>query len=101
MNNLNSIILEGKVNKFSVLNLDSKEAVTTLAVSRTVKNSEGNDTVQVTEFDVTTFGLLTEKLQQIAGNGGLVRRGIRVVGRLIKNERGVSVLAEYIEFKAV
>lgn len=95
MNNLNSIILEGKVNKFSVLNLDSKEAVTTLAVSRTVK------TVQVTEFDVTTFGLLTEKLQKIGKNGGLVRRGIRVVGRLIKNERGVSVLAEHIEFKTV
>lgn len=101
MNNLNSIILEGKVNKFSVLNLDSKEAVTTLAVSRTVKNDEGNDIVQVTEFDITTFGLLTEKLQEIGKNGRLVRRRIRVVGRLIKNERGVSVLAEHIESETV
>lgn len=101
MNHINSIILEGKVNKFSVINPDTKEAVTTLAVSRTVRNAEGNDTVQETEFDVTTYSLITEKMQQKAENGGLVRRGIRVVGRLIKNERGVSVLAEHIEFKGI
>ena len=109
MNQLNSLILEGRIVKnASLKELPSglKVCEMDLAVNRSYKGNNGEWIEEVSYFDVTTFG----KLAEVASEKGVKGAEIRVVGRL-KQDRWttqegkqmskVSVLAEHLEFKPV
>ena len=109
MNQLNSLILEGRIVKnASLKELPSglKVCEMDLAVNRSYKGNNGEWIEEVSYFDVTTFG----KLAEVASEKGVQGAEIRVVGRLKqdcwttqegKQMSKVSVLAEHLEFKPV
>jgi single stranded DNA-binding protein (ssb) len=107
MNSLNQIILEGNVvRQPEKKDLPRGTHVCTIpiAVNRRYKTHEGEETEEVSYFDVETFGNLADACAQWCPKG----RGVRVVGRL-KQERWktdegksrskVTVIAEHVEFK--
>lgn len=81
MNHINSLILEGKVEKL--------DAFLTIGVSRVVKNQNGENETQTSFFDVITTNL----------HHPIIKVGdqIRVVGRLYQDGSTIRVLAEHIE----
>lgn len=90
MNNLNSVILEGAVNKDTVSFNDSFGIIVLGFTLETVRDPE------TYKFDVECFG----KLASVAHNTfekSLIHK-VRVVGRL-KKLSNVVVVAEHIEFK--
>ncbi len=107
MNALNQIILEGNVTvEPAVRELKTGRHVCTLpiAVNRKYKNADGQNTDEVSYFDVETFGSLADTCAKWCPKG----RGVRVVGRLKqdrwkdddgKTHSKVHVIAEHIEFK--
>lgn len=102
MNQLNSIILEGNVNKKP--KNDFNMVTLTLDVTRVYRNEKGETVTETSSFPVEAWGRLGEFLQSQYEKG----RGMRVVGRLKqhrwktddgKNMSKVIVVAEHIEFK--
>lgn len=97
MNNINSLVVEGKITK------PSKNGAFTMAVDHYYKNAEGKCLLETSYFDVEAFGNLAELCDKYALKG----RGVSVVGRLTqkkwkeegKNFSKVYVVAEHIEFK--
>lgn len=109
MNSLNQVIIEGNVvrqpEKKSCKN-GSFFCRVPIAVNRYYKNSDGKYVDDVSFFDISTFGTLSETCEKWCLKG----RGIRVVGRLKQNtttdENGkkssrIDIIAEHIEFKPV
>lgn len=75
-----------------------------IAVNRYYKNKTGGFDNEVSYFDVVTFGDVAERCRLECTKG----RGIRVTGRLKqdryvgkdgKNRSGVSIVADYVDFK--
>ena len=109
MNQLNSIILEGKLVRDAVL-LEPVEGFKvckfSLAVNRWYKNRSNEGVEEVSFFDVEVYGRTAEFCQ----TRGVKGRDVRVVGRLKqdtwKDENGkpqskVYVIAEHIEYKPI
>ncbi|WP_407399043.1 single-stranded DNA-binding protein [Treponema sp.] len=109
MNSLNQVIIEGNVvrqpEKKTCKNGASFCRIP-IAVNRYYKNTNGEYVDDVSFFDISTFGSLSETCEKWCLKG----RGIRVVGRLKQNvttdENGkknsrVDIIAEHIEFKPV
>lgn len=109
MNQLNSLILEGKLVRDAVL-VEPVEGFKVckfaLAVNRWYKNRNNEGVEEVSYFDVEVYGKTAEFCQKKGTKG----RDIRVVGRLKqdvwKDENGktmskVYVIAEHIEYKPV
>ena len=109
MNSLNQVIIEGNVVRQPEQKTCKNGAAycrVPIAVNRYYKNSEGQYVDDVSFFDISTFGKLSEACEKWCLKG----RGIRVVGRLKQNistdENGrktsrVDIIAEHIEFKPV
>lgn len=98
MNHLNSIILEGNVVSKPTLTVLAPQKVKTvlkLKVFRTARDEEGNQVEVNYTFPVVVYGLLAEKTVTYSDKG----RGVRVVGRLVKEKNKILVLAEHIEWK--
>lgn len=98
MNHLNSIILEGDaVSKptLTVLAPHKVKTVLKLKVFRTTRDEEGNQVEVKYTFPVVVYGLLAETTVTYSEKG----RGLRVVGRLVKEKNKILVLAEHIEWK--
>ena len=107
MNSLNQIILEGNV----VRQPEKKElqhgthtCMIPIAVNRRYKTHDGEETEEVSYFDVEAYGNLADACAEWCPKG----RGVRVVGRLKqerwkteegKNRSKVTVIAEHVEFK--
>ena len=109
MNSLNQVIIEGNVvrqpEKRTCKNGTFMCRVP-IAVNRYYKNSDGKYVDDVSFFDISTFGTLSETCEKWCLKG----RGIRVVGRLKQNvstgddgkkNSRVDIIAEHIEFKPV
>ena len=109
MNQLNSLILEGKLVRDAVL-VEPVEGFKvckfSLAVNRWYKNRNNEGVEEVSFFDVEVYGKTAEFCQKKGTKG----RDVRVVGRLKqdtwKDENGktlskVYVIAEHIEYKPV
>ena len=104
MNNLNSLILEGKIAKdFEFVPNGLKIAI---ASSRFEKGADGELKENISTFDVEIYGQMATAF----GTKLVPGRGIRVVGRLSqkkwKDEEGkeysrVFVIAEHIELKPI
>ena len=104
MNTLNSIILEGTVEKMDYkMSEGTSTAVINMAVERKYLDSAGNESTETSYFEVEAYG----KIAIAVGNYAEKGRGIRVVGRLKQRrweENGrlqskVIVIAEHIEYK--
>lgn len=107
MNQLNSLILDGNLVKdCEIVETEKgfKVGKMTAAVNRWIKNANGEETTEVSYFDIEMYGVMAEKLADKCKKGV----GVRVVGRLKterwKNETGkilskVVVVCEHIEFK--
>lgn len=101
MNNLNSVIIEGKILSFEIGNVG---ALLTIGDERSYTKSDGSQEKEVTEIETVCYGNLARSVEKWAEVG----RGIRIVGRL-KSERCVDstgkkysrlvVVAEHIEYK--
>ncbi len=106
MNQLNSIILEGNVVKkaeFSEPATGFKVCKFPLAVNRRSKTPAGEQTEEVSYFDVETYGDMADSCFKWCDRG----QGVRVVGRLkqsrweennVKKSR-IYVVAEHVEYK--
>jgi len=100
MNQLNSIILEGSIEKIEKVD-DVINA--TISVKRFYKNAEGEMVEEVSYFDTEVYGQLARLFEE----KGKIGREIRLVGRLKQNRwtegdkefSKVFVVAEHIEFK--
>ena len=100
MNQLNSIILEGSIEKVEKVD-DVINA--TISVKRFYKNAEGEMVEEVSYFDTEIYGQMAKLFEE----KGKIGREIRLVGRLKQKrwtEGGkelskVLVVAEHIEFK--
>lgn len=109
MNQLNSLILEGKLVRDATLYEPVegfKVCKFALAVNRWYKNKNNEGVEEVSFFDVEVYGRTAEFCQK----KGVKGRDVRVVGRLKqdtwKDENGktmskVYVVAEHIEYKPV
>jgi single-strand DNA-binding protein len=107
MNDLNSIILEGNVTRKPELKETAKGVTVCnvpIAVDRSYKNSNGENTKEVSYFDIETYGKVAEFCATYADKG----RGLRVVGRIKqnrwtgsdgKNASKVTIIAEHISLK--
>lgn len=104
MNMLNSIILEGTVEKMDYQKTEGMSTVViSLAVERKYKDKDGNVSPETSIFEVEAYGQIAIS----AGNHAREGSGIRVVGRLKQKrweESGtlhskVVVIAEHIEYK--
>ncbi len=105
MNSLNQIILEGNVCRQPELKQSAAGnyvCVMPLAVNRSYKNAKGENTEEVSFFDVASFG----KTAEVCSKYATIGRHIRVVGRLKqdrwKNQDGksmskVNIIAEHVE----
>ena len=101
---LNSIILEGTVEKMDYkMSNGISTAVINLAVERSYKDKDGNESLETSYFEVESYG----QIAIAAGNKAKEGSGIRVVGKL-KQKRWeqdgktfskVVVIAEHIEYK--
>ena len=109
MNSLNQVIIEGNVvrqpEKKTCKN-GSFMCRVPIAVNRYYKDKNGEYVDDVSFFDISTFGSLSETCEKWCLKG----RGIRVVGRLKQNvssdEEGkkhsrIDIIAEHVEFKPV
>ena len=105
MNNLNSLILEGKIAKDFVQYVPNGLRVE-IATSRMEKGADGELKEIISSFDVEIYGQMATTFESKLIEG----RGIRVVGRLSqkkwKDEEGkeysrVFVIAEHIELKPI
>lgn len=108
MNNLNSVLVEGKLIRNPLLKHTGRGiAICTFSIaSERFCNSDTGVKKEVSIFDVETWG----KLAEACYNQGKKGRGLRVVGRL-KQERWtgedgkahskVTVVAEHVEFRPV
>ena len=100
MNQLNSIILEGSIEKVEKVG-DVINA--TISVKRFYKDAEGEKVEEVFYFDTEIYGQLAKLFEE----KGKIGREIRLVGRLKQNRwtegdkefSKVFVVAEHIEFK--
>lgn len=100
MNQLNSIILEGSIEKIEKVG-DVINA--TISVKRFYKDAEGEKVEEVSYFDTEIYGQLAKLFEE----KGKIGREIRLVGRLKQNRwtegdkefSKVFVVAEHIEFK--
>lgn len=109
MNSLNQLIIEGNVVKQpekKTCKNGSSFCRIPIAVNRYYKNTDGKYVDDVSFFDISTFGPLSDTCEKWCFKG----RGIRVVGRLRQNvttdEDGkknsrIDIIAEHIEFKPV
>ena len=109
MNQLNSLILEGKLVRDAQLiePIDGfKICKFSLAVNRWFKNKNNEGVEEVSFFDVEVYG----KTAEFCKSRGQKGRDVRVVGRLKqdtwKDENGktmsrIFIVAEHIEFKPV
>ena len=97
MNDLNSIILEGKVVEKPMFDDTGKlvSALFPISVRRTFKTSNDETLEESYKFDIETYGELAKACNKYCN----LNRGVRVVGRLAEREGKVSVVAEHIEFK--
>lgn len=98
MNMLNSIILEGNVVSKPTLTVLAPQKVKTvlkLKVFRNARDEEGKEIEVKYTFPVVVYGLLAEKTVTYSEKG----RGLRIVGRLVKEKNKILVLAEHIEWK--
>lgn len=98
MNQLNSIILEGNLKgKPKVLKEgDRRNGLSfKIGVERYTKDREGNPVQSVSVFEIRAFGILGETCY----NNLKPKRGVRIVGRLARDNSKVYVLAEHVEFK--
>ena len=105
MNSLNQIILEGNVCRQPELRQSASGCnvcVMPVAVNRSYKNAKGENTEEVSYFDVTSFG----KTAEVCGKYAVIGRHIRVVGRLKqdrwknlegKTQSKVNIVAEHVE----
>lgn len=105
MNSLNQIILEGNVSRQPELRQSAAGTyvcILPIAVNRSYKNSRGENTDEVSFFDVASFG----KTAEVCSKYATIGRFVRVVGRLKqdrwKNLEGkamskVSIIAEHVE----
>lgn len=107
MSQLNQIILEGNLTG-DVVTKDTLKGVKvsqfTIAVSRTFKNSDGENEEEVSYFDIEVYGSMAEMFSDKLKKG----REVRIVGRLTqkrwkdiggKSCSRVFVIAEHIEIK--
>lgn len=98
MNQLNSIILEGSIEKVEKVD-DVINA--TISVKRFYKNAEGEMVEEVSYFDTEVYGQLARLFEE----KGKIGREIRLVGRLKQNRwtegdkelSKVFVVAEHID----
>lgn len=98
MNQLNSIILEGIVSDINSFERDDESVFKCLVVSgRTVK-VDGKRVPENTVVPMETHGKVADACTSHLTTG----RGIRVVGRLMTDERNVTVIyGDHVEFKPV
>lgn len=90
MNMLNSLIIEGKIEKVEGNGLLPILIVTIATTRYEVREKKE----EVEHFKIEVFGRLVEQEKQFQ-----IGREIRVVGRLRQDDSKVWVLAEHIEFK--
>lgn len=104
MNDMNSILIEGKVVSNDYLESNGVPmASTKLAVSRWFKNAEGERVEEVSNFEVRSYGNLAETANKYAKEGC----GMRVVGRLREEHwtyegedfSKVVIISEHNEYK--
>lgn len=105
MNSLNQIILEGNVCRQPELRQSASGTnvcVIPIAVNRSYKNVRGENTEEVSFFDITSFG----KTAEVCAKYATIGRHVRIVGRLKqdrwKNLEGksmsrVNIIAEHVE----
>ena len=105
MNNLNSLIVEGTVEKTEIKETNtSKIAIVFLKTVRSYRNADGFTVEEESTFEVLCYGNMVDYVAKFAKDG----RGVRVVGRL-KQEKWwdgddiqrskIVVICEHIEFK--
>ena len=87
MNNLNSLILEGKI-----VSLKENENFVTVTIETTRQN-KGAEVAE--NFSVFCYGALMEVMK----HNFQEKLGFRLVGRLSRVDGEVGVIAEHIEFK--
>ena len=99
MNNINSLILEGKLsNEVKVFETQNglKVARAKVASSRFYKNEEGNQKEEITTVEFECYGRTADFVERKAENN----ISVRVVGRLKQEGEKVFIIAEHIEFRA-
>lgn len=104
MNNLNQIIIEGKIaekpNYQTAIN-GTKTCLLEISVERNYKNSSGEMSKEIDDFEIIAYGMIADfsKNFQIGDN-------IRVIGRLKQNKwtdsdgkkhSAINIFAEHIE----
>lgn len=91
MNCLNSVIVEGTISK-----IEKEETKVTfiLDVSRTKKNEQGTNEVEITRVPVACYGEFAERVSLFGEKG----KDVRVVGRL-QESKSIEVIAEHIDLK--
>lgn len=94
MNNLNSVIVEGKV---SLNNFDIRNSVChiQIQVSRKYKNIDGEWVEEIISIPAKSFGRLAEIMNQKLE----LSSKIRIVGRLSKNADTLFILVEHFEIQ--
>lgn len=91
MNTINSLIIEGEINK-----LPDENGKFYIKTVRHSKNENGDFVDTTSHFFVVAGGGLLDFVKKHYQKG----RGIRIVGRLQNDERGrAEILAEHIEYK--
>ena len=97
MNNLNSILLEGILEKEpQLLTAPQGKSLCTFTLSsiHSYGTFEKRET-ETSSFDIETHGRLAE----VCGDYLRAGRGVRVVGRLKQRDSRVLIVAEHVEFK--
>jgi single-strand DNA-binding protein len=100
MNNLNSILLEGNLQKAPVMQTTKKGNPFTsfpMVSNRYYKTEDETIDQEETKLNVYAYGKLAEAIVE----NGLKGRGIRVVGRVGNSPDGKSlvIIAEHCEFR--
>jgi single-strand DNA-binding protein len=97
MNNLNSVLLEGKIEKEPVLLAapEGKSLCTFTIASERYHGQPEKIETEVSSFDVEAYGHLAEVCGEYLKTG----LGVRIVGRLKQEDGGVFIVAEHVEFK--
>lgn len=97
MHQLNSILIEGKVNCTPVAADDNSVQFTILS-KRYFKDAEGAMCSKTLEISISTDGSLASKCLEVLKPG----RGVRIVGRIdIGNAHDLYVYADHVEFKPI
>ncbi|MGP1587748.1 MAG: single-stranded DNA-binding protein [Treponemataceae bacterium] len=107
MQNINSLIIEGNMVKDPVTKETSKGTklcTFSIAANRSIKNSNGEYSKEVSYFEIETWGKLAQICTTIGGKG----KPVRIVGRLKQNRwdgadgkhySKIYIVAEHVEFK--